>query len=146
MIKQSTDRLDYLCQHIPPLLFAISETEFAYKQSLEKWSKKEILGHLIDSATNNHQRFVRCQFEDMPTITYDQNKWNKSSHYNELSKDMLILFWSGYNRFLSALIRQIPDEKLTRQCNTGGDVHLTLAELVTDYVAHMEHHLKQLVK
>ncbi len=42
-----------------------------------KWSKKEIIGHLINSATNNHQRFVRCQFETIPKIVYDQNKWKE---------------------------------------------------------------------
>lgn len=63
------ERLNYLCTHIPNLLAAIDEATFNEKTSPAKWSKKEIVGHLIDSATNNHQRFIRAQFEDRPSIT-----------------------------------------------------------------------------
>lgn len=73
MIQKSIERLAFLCETIPQLLFEIDDLTFSEELTSEKWSKKEILGHLIDSATNNHQRFVRCQFEDIPTITYDQN-------------------------------------------------------------------------
>jgi hypothetical protein len=55
------------------LLNAIEEPAFSLKQSPARWSQKEIIGHLIDSATNNHHRFVRGQFEDSPVIAYDQN-------------------------------------------------------------------------
>lgn len=74
MIETSIARLQILCDTIPDLLLNIDEIIFSEKPSNNKWSKKEIIGHLIDSAANNHQRFVRAQFEDLPSIAYDQNK------------------------------------------------------------------------
>ena len=68
MITESIKRLQYLCEEIPVLLSIIPEQDFTHKSAPEKWSKKEILGHLIDSATNNHQRFIRAQFENVPSI------------------------------------------------------------------------------
>lgn len=75
---------------IPPLLTAIGEPAFSTKPAPEKWSKKEIIGHLIDSATNNHQRFVRAQFEPTPQIYYDQNKWNEYSYYDRMEGALVI--------------------------------------------------------
>ncbi|MBK9046740.1 MAG: hypothetical protein IPL74_08565 [Bacteroidetes bacterium] len=71
--------MEFFIENVPNVLIQI-EDEMA-KKSLQKWSKKEILGHLIDSATNNHQRFVRGQFETVPEISYDQNNWNTFSYY-----------------------------------------------------------------
>lgn len=75
------NRLEYLCNTIPELLIQIDEQIFSEKINPAKWSKKEILGHLIDSATNNHHRFVRVQFETNLKISYDQNKWNQYNFY-----------------------------------------------------------------
>jgi hypothetical protein len=71
LITQSLHRLHYLCRIIPPLLLVIDEQTFSHKPAPGKWSKKEIPGHLVDSANNNHQRFLRAQFEDVPAIFYD---------------------------------------------------------------------------
>jgi len=144
-IQPSLTRLQYLCDTIPDLLTHIPETDFAHKPAPGKWSKKEMLGHLIDSATNNHQRFVRAQFEESPTIVYDQNNWNTYSHYNVLDSKQLILFWETYNRHLLALIPNIAPENLDKTCSNGGEAPQTIAWLFIDYVAHMEHHLKQML-
>lgn len=144
MIRDSIDRLEYLCNTIPDLLAGIDETTFNEKTNPEKWSKKEIIGHLIDSATNNHQRFVRTQFEDKPTIVYDQNKWNEHNFYQQLDKQQVIEFWTTYNKHLLELIRRIPSDKLQFECYVG-DKLLTLDFLINDYVEHLEHHLRQIV-
>ncbi|MDX1936305.1 MAG: hypothetical protein SFU21_04285, partial [Flavihumibacter sp.] len=107
-------------------------------------SKKEIIGHLIDSATNNHQRFVRGQFEDSPKIAYDQNRWNKYNFYQQIDGQQIIDFWTVYNRQILELIRRIPNENLKLVCHVG-DKFLTLDFLINDYVEHLEHHLKQVV-
>lgn len=138
------ERLNYLCTHIPNLLAAIDEATFNEKTSPAKWSKKEIVGYLIDSATNNHQRFIRAQFEDRPSITYDQNNWNKYNFYHEIDKQQIIDFWAVYNKQLLELIKRIPKESLKRECQVGNQ-YLTLDFLVNDYVVHLEHHLKQIV-
>src|SRR6218665_77449 len=140
MISISVQRLEYLCDSIPPLLSAIPEEQFSAKSAVGKWSKKEILGHLIDSATNNHQRFVRVQFEDVPFIRYDQDNWNACSRYNSMSSEHLIRFWTVYNLHLAALVRLIPQEQLNRQCNTGGEKNVSLGWLIGDYVQHLEYH------
>src|SRR5436190_2017362 len=100
MTEKSLLRLQSLLDTIPFIWINITEAEWNAKPQPDKWSKKEILGHLLDSATNNHQRFVRAQFEDAPHIIYDQNKWNRHSHYNKMSSAHLISFWTLYNRHL----------------------------------------------
>lgn len=144
MTDTAIKRLEYLCETIPPLLTAFDEQTFSAKLQPEKWSKKEIIGHLIDSATNNHQRFVRVQFEDTPAIAYDQNKWNEFGFYQQINGQQIILFWTIYNKQLIELTRRIPIENLQRGCMVNGKL-LTLDFLINDYVEHMEHHLRQVV-
>ena len=144
MIDSAIKRLEYLCEVIPQLLATIDEQSFSLKSSPDKWSKKEIIGHLIDSATNNHQRFVRGQFENKPTIIYDQNKWNEFGFYQQISGQQIIAFWTAYNRQLIELIKHIPKENLQLECLVG-DKLLTLDFLINDYVEHLEHHLRQVV-
>lgn len=142
-IQQAAERLEWLCDRIPSLLLQLPEATFAATPVPGKWSRKEIIGHLVDSAANNHHRFVRGQFEDAPFIVYDQNAWNAHGYYNRIDSRQLIGFWESYNRQLAALIRCIPDELLTRTVRT--DQPRTLAFLITDYVAHQEHHLRQVI-
>src|SRR6476620_6731085 len=103
MIKSSLERLRHLCVMLPPLLLDMKDEEFSFKSSPAKWSKKQIIGHLVDSAANNHQRFVRVQFEETPTIVYDQNKWNSHSYYQDMDSKTLIHFWAAYNGHLANL-------------------------------------------
>jgi len=145
MLQKTINRLQYLCEIIPPLLIEIPEKDFSFKPSETKWSKKQILGHLIDSATNNHQRFVRVQFEDVPSITYNQDNWNNHSYHNQVDSKYLIKFWELYNLHLAELIKLIPEKNFVRECNVGKEQNVTLQWLVEDYVRHLEHHLRQLV-
>ncbi|RAJ22220.1 DinB family protein [Pedobacter cryoconitis] len=145
MIVQSIQRLQYLCNTIPPLLNEIDDHIFSLKPAAAQWSKKEIIGHLIDSAAANHQRFVRAQFEDIPKITYDQNNCNIFSYYQQIDREQVISFWTAYNKQILALIKLIPEAALHRECLTGGEQSVTLAFLFDDYVQHLEHHLKQVV-
>jgi hypothetical protein len=143
MIQETINRLDLLLKTIPPLLNAIPENDFKNKPRPEKWSKQEILGHLIDSATNNHQRFLRIQFEEDPKITYDQDNCVKYNHYNDLGKEHVIKFWTLYNTHLLEIIKRIPGENLKRTGITNSKV--TLGWLINDYVIHLEYHMKQIV-
>jgi hypothetical protein len=145
MTGEAIKRLQYLCDTIPRLLFKIEEHEFSFKPRPEKWSKKEIIGHLIDSATNNHQRFIRAQFEHVPRIVYDQNKWNAAGFYQETDSHQIISFWTAYNRQLIELIKRIPQHMLMNEVDTGGESNRTLEFLINDYVSHLEHHLRQVV-
>jgi hypothetical protein len=145
MLGKSINRLTYLCDTIPPLLSAMDEQTFTLKPHAEKWSRKEIIGHLIDSAANNHQRFVRGQFEQNPTITYDPDNWNTYNYYSKLDSAQIISFWEIYNRHILELIKNIPQELLNKQVNTGAQNSFSIAFLFNDYVEHLEHHLRQVI-
>src|SRR6185436_11628744 len=96
-------------------LRAISPDESASKASPDKWSIKEVLGHLIDSAANNHQRFVRAQFtDDLVFPGYEQDQWVNSQRYREASWSDVIQLWSAYNLHLVHVASLIPEEILTR--------------------------------
>jgi hypothetical protein len=145
MIDSTLQRLNYLCDIIPPLLRKKSEPEMSHKPSPLKWSKKQILGHLIDSVANNHHRFVRGQFEQEPEIFYDADLWNSHGYYNSVNAGQLVSMWEAYNRQIAALVSSIPPAKLQNKVRTGKESH-TLDFLIKDYVVHLEHHLHQLVE
>jgi hypothetical protein len=148
MIETVIKRLDFLCLTIPPLLEAIDEKDFSVSPAPGKWSKKEILGHLIASATNNHHRIVRGQQERRPRISYDNQVWNEGNHFQKMPGEQVISFWLAYNRHLLELIKHIPESKLINEVETGeeGDKNIvTLAFIIEDYLNHLEYHLHQLV-
>ncbi|MEY4893868.1 MAG: hypothetical protein RL751_678 [Bacteroidota bacterium] len=145
MIEKALNRLEYIINLTPKMLTEISEENMSTKPSPTKWSKKEIIGHLIDSATNNHQRFVRGQFENIPEISYDQNNWNEFSFYNQIDSKQIISFWTIYNKQIIEIIKRIPKENLEKQIKIGNNI-LTLEFLIIDYVEHLEHHLKQIIE
>jgi len=145
MFKDSLERLQFLCETIPMQLSNIDEETFSQKSSPTQWSKKEIIGHLIDSATHHHHRLVRGQWEEMPVISYDQNQWNTFNYYQNMSGNQVISFWLAYNLHLVVLLKNIPEEKLARKINTGGLENVTLEFIIQDYVVHLEHHLRQVV-
>jgi len=145
VVTESIERLRLLCEIIPPLLEKITDSEFSFKPSTEKWSKKEILGHLIDSATNNHHRFIRIQYEPEPLISYDQNIWSSLNHHADTDRSQLISFWTLYNKHLVHLLKFIPEENLRLNGSTGNGELIPLHFYITDYIDHLEHHLRQLV-
>ncbi len=143
MIEQAINKLSYIVDKLPNQLLEISEEIMSEKTSTSAWSKKEILGHLIDSATNNHQRFIRGQFENIPEIQYDQNKWNECSFYQQIDSKQIIQFWTIYNKQIIEIIKRIPIENLKRQIKVSNHL-FTLEFLIADYVEHLEHHMKQI--
>jgi len=145
-ILNSLQRLEELTQIIPPLLSAIPDEELSHKPQPNKWSKKQILGHLIDSAANNHQRFVRIQYEKEPIIFYDQDQWNLLNHHQDLDRKHLVEFWIVYNKHLVQLASKIAGENLERKGIGKDGQPKTLGWYIEDYVVHMEHHLRQIVE
>jgi hypothetical protein len=145
MVKESALRLQWLCENIQPLLTQISNEEFNGFRGEGKWTRKQILGHLIDSAANNHQRFIRAQFEPSPVIVYEQDSWNRFGHYSEMNAELLITTWVAINLFLAELIQHISPSAYGNLISMGNENHVTLAFIIEDYVTHLEHHLKQIV-
>jgi hypothetical protein len=128
-----------------PLLMAISEEEASQKPSPEKWSKKEIIGHLIDSACNNHQKFVRtlCAKEGHLDFTgYVQDEWVAVQNYQASDWSQLVLFWEQYNLRLAQLMVSADPVKLSNTITIEGTGPFRLDFIMPDYVEHLKHHLK----
>lgn len=110
-----------------------------------KWSIQEILGHLIDSAANNHQRFVRAQQMEMLVFPgYEQDVWVDLQRYNTGSWTKMVELWKLLNLHLAKVIADIPEIQLSMKCKIGQSDAVTLGDLVEDYVSHLEHHLQQI--
>ena len=130
--------------------------EESRRKSADDWAPIQILGHLVDSATNNHQRFVRAQFtDDLVFPGYDQDNWVNAQKYSDESWPDLIQLWSSYNLHLLHLVSVIPPDILTksRAKHTLDQIALepvppdkpaTLEYLIRDYVDHLRHHLDQI--
>ncbi len=115
------------------------------KPAPDKWSAREILGHLIDSAANNHQRFVRTQYQtDLRFPGYEQTRWVSLQHYNERTWSNLVLFWRSFNLHLAHVISHLPETDLQKMCTVGTADSQTLEWIASDYVGHMQHHIKQM--
>jgi hypothetical protein len=144
-VRAAIERLEYLCDYVTPVIRRIADETMNRVPAPGKWSRKQIMGHLIDSAANNHHRFVRSQFDHSPTIYYDTDKWNAAGHYDKMTPEHVVDFWQAYNRFLAVLLRQLPESAYARLCDTGGD-NVTLGFVIVDYVVHLEHHLRQVAE
>lgn len=128
-------------------LAAISEEESGMSATSDKWTKKEILGHLIDSAANNHQRFVRAQLSaELKLPGYEQKAWVATQGYQKESWENLLALWKSYNLHLLHLVSTIPENALGNFCFIGDNEPVTLEFLVEDYVRHLKHHLEQILE
>ena len=127
-------------------LRVISDATASIKPAPGKWSKKEILGHLIDSAANNHQRFVRLQLSariDLPG--YDGDEWVRVQGYQDRPWREIIDLWVMYNMQLAAVIRNVDTKALRNVWHTPDGQELDLEFIIRDYVVHLRHHLDQIV-
>ena len=130
-----------------PLLRAISDQQAGTKSAPATWSQKEELGHLIDSATNNHVRFVRASLEpEFRGPGYQQDSWVGLHGYNEMPWKDVVDFWIAYNRFLVGLVRHLPSGVLAHPCIVGDSQPVTLQFLIEDYILHMQHHLDHILQ
>lgn len=127
---------------------AISDDAFSAKSSPGKWSKKEVLGHLIDSAQNNLRRFICGQYETSPPkIVYEQDRWVSANSYQKMDKKEVVALWVLMNGRIAAVLQQMSPDAYGRQCDTGKEsvVLHGLQWLAQDYVKHLKHHLNQIV-
>ena len=110
-----------------------------------KWSPKEELGHLLDSAANNHQRIVRVQMENNLAMPgYQQERWVEVHGYQHREWSELIELWTGLNRQLLAAAQSVPDPSWSHICTVADSGPLTLEFVFTDYLSHMLHHLEHI--
>ena len=140
-----------------PRLRALSDAEAAKAPAPGKWSPKQVLGHLIDSASNNHQRFVRAQFtDDLVFAGYQQEPWVEAQRYQSAPWPELVELWRLYNVHLARVIEAAPESARLRPRArhnlhelawqaVAQDEPATLEYFMRDYVGHLEHHLAQIL-
>ena len=139
-----------------PLLMKLDNADTSARPAEGKWAHKEILGHLLDSASNNHQRFVRAQFQDDLMFNgYDQEAWVRTQKYQDESWNDLVTLWRTFNLHLAHVIESIPVDVRTRTHTrhnldalawkpVSAGTPTTLDYFMSDYVGHLKHHLRQI--
>ena len=138
-------------------LLAMTDTASAHRPGPGKWSPREIIGHLIDSASNNHQRFVRAQLQDDLVFPgYAQDAWVAAQRYQDANWRELVNLWSAFNRHLAGVMEATPESVRLRPRHRHNldelawrpvprDTPATLDYFMGDYVDHLEHHLRQIL-
>jgi anion-transporting ArsA/GET3 family ATPase len=121
----------------------MSEKEISNRPLPNKWSKKEILGHLCDSAINNIERFIKIQYEEPLYViqSYNQNHWVIVQNYQDRSLDEIVKLFQALNKQVVNIVKNIPNEKLSNLCDIGNNQYQTLEWLIKDYLEHLEHHI-----
>lgn len=150
-------RLVAVVREATPRLLALGDAANARRPAPGKWSPREIIGHLVDSASNNHQRFVRMrEREDLVVDGYEQDVWVAAQRYQEAPWSELVMLWMTYNRHLARLMAATPPGDRDRM-RTMHNLHLrafrqvpsdhptSLGYFMNDYVDHLKHHLAQIL-
>jgi hypothetical protein len=141
-MKQGITLLGKALEQVPDRLATISEQQAERRTAQSKWSPKEELGHLLDSAANNHQRIVRAVLQDQPAMPgYEQRAWVDMHAYRQREWRDLIELWTALNRQLLAAAKGVPADAWPRMLTVAGSEPVTLQFVFDDYLNHMFHHL-----
>ncbi|MBK5280138.1 MAG: DinB family protein [Bacteroidia bacterium] len=146
-MKNTISELSQIVNEYTIKIANLPDAFFSAKPIPKKWSKKEVLGHLIDSASNNLRRFICSQYESEPKIIYNQDFWVAANNYQNGRKENVIELWRLQNEQICEVLRTMSDQDANSLCNTGRDeVQLrSIAWLAEDYVKHLKHHLNQIL-
>jgi hypothetical protein len=145
-LQSMPDHLLQLVSTCEPALASFDPRHWRASRGEGKWTQLELIGHLIDSAANNHQRFVRALAQsrlDWPG--YDQVAHVAVQNYANANPAICLALWTACNRHIAHTLRQITPAKASTPCSIAGMPEMTLSDLALDYVAHLEHHLRQLL-
>lgn len=148
-MQNVTSELRELIEQYSVHFLLYNEEDLSLKPAPHKWSKKEILGHLCDSAQNNLQRFIRGQYyAEPPHIVYHQNEWVELAHYQNYDTKQLVNLWATLNQHLCWVLDHMSPDNYSKNCNTGkSEIELhNLQWLAIDYVSHLKHHLRQITE
>ncbi|MEZ4800894.1 MAG: DinB family protein [Flavobacteriales bacterium] len=143
-----TRNLEYLVLEVSKYVSETSDEILSGKTNPEKWSKKEILGHLIDSGINNLQRFTEIQFAERPykLVSYNQNELVKANQYQIADSGEILDLLQAINRRIIQVVKSLPEKFLEYKIVADNGTSFNLIFLIEDYVNHFEHHAKQIVE
>jgi hypothetical protein len=143
-MQKTIEELQLIVKQFKQKITAIPDTELSAKPLPNKWSKKEVLGHLTDSAQNNLRRFICGQYDSKPSkIVYEQDFWVIANDYQGKKSGDVIELWRLINEQICSVLKTMPPENYGRKSETE-ELH-TLQWLAEDYVRHMKHHLNQII-
>ncbi len=145
---EETKKLESLINQITDYIIKTPEKEISMRLNPQKWSKKQILGHLVDSAINNLQRFTEIQFEEKPynIRTYKQDELVEANFYQTSETKEILGFLTALNKRIIDIITVLTDEALNYEIITYNSEQFDLKYLIEDYVQHFEHHTAQIIE
>lgn len=146
-VEKYINLLEEIIEEFPLKTESLSEEDFSRKESVNKWSKKEILGHLVDSALNNLQRYIRVQYQEVPHVVYHQNEWVTFQNWQELPSKEILTLWKVINKQIVHVWKNFSEEKINAAINVSKEKEeiYTFKEMIDDYVTHFNHHAKQIL-
>lgn len=142
-MQETINQLESIVNRYTALLQNIGEADFVFVPAPGKWSRKQVLGHLVDSAQNNTRRFVVAQYENQPQVLYAQDLWVKAANYQQYDTAALIALWALLNKHACIILNNIPAGTEKKECITN-EPH-SIEWIAADYVKHLLHHLHQIV-
>jgi hypothetical protein len=144
-MREIAKQLAGVVERAAGLLEGIGEEEAGAPVLAGGWSRKQVIGHLIDSASNNHQRFARAALQgSLEWPDYDQNGCVRVEAFQDAPWEMLLEVWRALNRLLSHVLTHLPAEAASAPCRIGDHAPVPLEEVARSYVTHLQHHLGQL--
>jgi DinB superfamily len=144
-MKELSEKLLRAVHSAEVILRKVSEAESSTPVLKGGWSRKQVIGHLIDSASNNHQRFVRAALQgSLEFPRYDQDGCVRVQAVQSAPWLLLVSLWADYNLYLAHVIAHLPPAQLPALCRIGADAPVTLKFLAEDYLTHLLHHLGQI--
>jgi hypothetical protein len=144
-MRELSGKLERVVESARVILRQVSEADSNKPVLKGGWSRKQVLGHLIDSASNNHQRFVRAALQGSLVLPgYDQDGFVRVQAVESVFWPVLVALWTSYNLYLAHVIAYLPADKLEAPCRIGEDDPVTLRFLAEDYLTHLLHHLRQI--
>ncbi len=148
--KENNQELLRLVQEYEPKLLNLSEEVITKRRNSQNRSIKQILGHMVDSASNNIHRIVHLQYQPSPLIYPDyanlgnNDRWIAIQNYQEENWEDLIQLWKYSNLHIIHVINNVNTEKLDNPWITALNEKVTLKEMIVDYLSHFKLHIKEI--
>lgn len=145
MIEVAQNLKDVVNKMIP-ILKEIDDNSASKRPAEGKWSPKEVIGHLIDSANNNQMKFVKAiELKNIDVAGYHQNEWVNIQKYTNYDWHQLIDFWAIFNRHIAHILENVPSDALSNEIKVESVGPFTLEFIMKDYVEHLKHHMNQIL-